>query len=70
MLILSVILKLSTVQVDYKAAFVHAPIHKDQNWDSLSHGEEKKKSWLIDVISLTTIMWAMKSSNQNTSLAN
>jgi hypothetical protein len=43
MLILSDILNLLTTQVDYTAAFVHAPIDKDPNWDLLSH-EEKKKS--------------------------
>jgi hypothetical protein len=43
MLILSVILNLATVQVDYTAAFLHAPIDRDPNWDNLSE-EEKKKS--------------------------
>jgi hypothetical protein len=36
MLILSIILGLSTRQVDYTAAFVHAPIDKDPNWDSFT----------------------------------
>jgi hypothetical protein len=43
LLILSAILGLSTKQVDYTAAFVHAPIDKDPNWDSLS-SEEKARS--------------------------
>jgi hypothetical protein len=43
MLILLVVLKLSTAQVDNTAAIVHALIDKDPNWDSLSP-EEKKKS--------------------------
>ena len=33
MLILSIVLGLSTRQVDYTAAFVHAPIDKDPDWD-------------------------------------
>jgi hypothetical protein len=43
LLILSAILGLSTKQVDYTAAFVHAPIDKDPNWESMS-SEEKARS--------------------------
>jgi hypothetical protein len=43
MLILSIILKLATFQVDYTAAFVHAPIDKDPKWDKMS-AQEKKQS--------------------------
>ena len=43
MLILSLILQLSTKQVDYTAAFVHAPIDKDPNYDEMTD-EDKRKS--------------------------
>jgi hypothetical protein len=40
LLIPSAILGLSTKQVDYTASFVHAPIDKDPNWDSMSPEEQ------------------------------
>ncbi len=43
MLILSIILGLATKQVDYTAAFVHAPIDKDPDWDSLSEEERRRR---------------------------
>jgi hypothetical protein len=43
MLILSLILNLSTRQVDYTAAFLHADIDVDPNFDQLSE-EEKRRS--------------------------
>jgi hypothetical protein len=43
LLILSVILELSTKQVDYMAAFVHAPIDRDPNWESMTT-EERERS--------------------------
>jgi hypothetical protein len=43
LLILSVILELSTKQVDYTAAFVHAPIDRDPNWKSMTT-EERERS--------------------------
>ena len=39
MLILSLILNLQTKQVDYTAAFLHAPIDKDPNWDTMNAEE-------------------------------
>jgi hypothetical protein len=42
LLILSAILGLSTKQVDYTAAFVHAPIDKDPNWESMSQEEQDR----------------------------
>jgi Reverse transcriptase (RNA-dependent DNA polymerase) len=39
-LVLSIILGLYTKQVDYTAAFVHAPIDRDPNWDSLTEEEK------------------------------
>ena len=43
MLILSLILNLQTKQVDYTAAFLHAPIDKDPNWDTMNL-EERNQS--------------------------
>ena len=40
MLILTLILNLSTCQVDYMAAFVHSPIDCDPNWDNMSQQEQ------------------------------
>jgi hypothetical protein len=42
MLVLSVILDLSTKQVDYTAAFVHAPIDKPPNFETMSLEEKAK----------------------------
>ena len=42
MLILSLILGLETQQVDHTAAFVHAPIDRDPNWDKLSPIEREQ----------------------------
>jgi hypothetical protein len=42
LLILSAILGLATKQVDYTAAFVHAPIDKDPNWNSMSREEQER----------------------------
>ena len=39
MLILTLILNLSTCQVDYMAAFVHSPIDRDPNWENMSQQE-------------------------------
>jgi len=41
MLILSLALGLSTHQVDYTAAFVHAPIGNDPDWDLLTPEEQE-----------------------------
>ena len=43
MLILSLILNLQTKQVDYTAAFLHAPIDRDPNWDTMN-AEERDRS--------------------------
>jgi hypothetical protein len=39
MLIISILLDLKTIQVDYTAAFLHADIDKDLNWDHISAAE-------------------------------
>jgi Reverse transcriptase (RNA-dependent DNA polymerase) len=43
MLVLSIILKLATKEVDYTAAFVHADIDRDPNWDNMTE-EERQRS--------------------------
>jgi hypothetical protein len=47
LLILSAILSLSTKQVDYTAAFIHAPIDKDLNWDSMSEKERNRSGVFV-----------------------
>ena len=42
MLILTLILNLSTCQVDYTAAFVHSPINHDPNWENMSQQERDR----------------------------
>lgn len=49
MLILSITLGLATKQLDYTAAFVHAPIDKDPNWDNLSEEERRRSGVYIQM---------------------
>jgi hypothetical protein len=42
MLILSILLIIQTVQVDYTAAFLHANINKDPNWENMLEAEREK----------------------------
>jgi Reverse transcriptase (RNA-dependent DNA polymerase) len=42
MLVLSIILNLATKPVDYTAAFIHAPIDKDPNWDHRTPEEQSR----------------------------
>jgi len=49
MLILSLILGLATRQVDYTAAFVHAPIDKDPNWDKLTEEEQQRSGIYLNM---------------------
>jgi hypothetical protein len=49
MLVLSLILGLSTTQVDYTAAFVHALIDKDPDWDTLTEEERKTRGVYINM---------------------
>jgi hypothetical protein len=75
MLILSVILGLSTTQVDYTAAFVHAEIDKDPNWDSMSEEERKRSGVYIEmprgfkeegkVLKLRKSLYGLKQSPRN-----
>jgi Reverse transcriptase (RNA-dependent DNA polymerase) len=43
MVVLFILLNLSTKKIDYTAAFVHAPIDRDPNWDNLTD-EQKARS--------------------------
>jgi hypothetical protein len=49
MLILSIILGLATKQVDYTAAFIHAPIDRDPNWDSMTEQERARSGVFIEM---------------------
>ena len=42
MLILTSILDLKTTQVDYTAAFLHAPIDRDPNWENMTQQEKDR----------------------------
>jgi hypothetical protein len=46
MFILSILLDLQTVQVDYTAAFLHADIDKDPNWANISEAERDKAGFI------------------------
>jgi hypothetical protein len=75
MLILSIVLGLSTKQVDYTAAFVHAPIDKDPDWDKLTEDEQQKRGVYIDmphgfsqpgkVLKLNRSLYGLKQSPRN-----
>jgi Reverse transcriptase (RNA-dependent DNA polymerase) len=49
MLVLSTILGLATMQVDYTAAFVHAPIDRDPNWSKMSPEEQERSGVYIQM---------------------
>jgi hypothetical protein len=49
MLILSIILGLATKQVDYTAAFIHAPIDRDPNWDAMTEQERARSGVYIEM---------------------
>ena len=42
MLVLSILFELQTMQVDYTAAFIHAPIDRPPNYDQMSKEEQRK----------------------------
>ena len=75
MLILSIVLGLSTKQVDYTAAFVHAPIDKDPDWDNLTEEEQEKRGVYVDmprgfsqpgkVLKLNRSLYGLKQSPRN-----
>ena len=49
MLILTLILNLSTCQVDYMAAFVHSPINRDPNWENMSQQERDRSGIYLEM---------------------
>ena len=49
MLILTLILNLSTCQVDYTAAFVHSPIDRDPNWENMSQQEQDRSGIYLEM---------------------
>jgi hypothetical protein len=46
---MSLLLGLQTKQVDYAAAFMHADIERDPNWDSMSELERKQSGVYIQM---------------------
>jgi hypothetical protein len=75
MLILSAILDLHTRQADYTAAFVHAPIDRDPNFDSLSPEQQARQGVYVDmprgfsqpgkVLRLNKSLYGLKQSPRN-----
>jgi len=49
MLVLSAILNLRTIQADYTAAFVHAPIDRDPNYDSLTPEQQRRQGVYVEM---------------------
>jgi Reverse transcriptase (RNA-dependent DNA polymerase) len=49
MIVLSIILGLATMQVDYSAAFVHAPIDRDPNWSKMTPEEQERSGVYIQM---------------------
>jgi hypothetical protein len=66
---------LSTSQVDYTAAFVHADINKDPNWDNMTEEERQRSGVYIDmprrfatahkVLKLKKSLYGLKQSPRN-----
>lgn len=75
MLILSIVLNLTTRQVDYTAAFVHAPIDRDPDWDTLTPEEQDKRGVYLEmprgfgepgkVLKLKRSLYGLKQSPRN-----
>ena len=75
MLILSAILNLQTCQADYTAAFVHAPIDKDPNYDFLSPEKQRTSGVFVEmprgfsipgkVLKLKKSLYGLKQSPRN-----
>jgi hypothetical protein len=49
MLVVSLLLVLQTKQVDYTAAFVHAEIDRDPNWDLMLGLEREQSGFYIQM---------------------
>jgi len=75
MLILSIVLGLKTRQVDYTAAFVHALIDRDPNWDNMTTQERDQSGIFIEmprgfrepgkVLKLKRSLYGLKQSPRN-----
>jgi hypothetical protein len=75
MLVMSLLLGLETKQVDYTAAFVHADIDRDPNWDSMSALEREQSGVYIQmpkgfqtagrVLKLKKSLYGLKQSPRN-----
>ena len=75
MLILTLILNLSTCQVDYMAAFVHSPIDCDPNWENMSEQERDRSGVYLEmpqgfaeqgkVLKLRRSLYSLKQSPRN-----
>jgi hypothetical protein len=75
MLVLSLVLNLATMQVDYTAAFLHAPIDRDPNWDHMSEEERARSGVYIHmpkgftkpgkVLKLKRSLYGLKQSPRN-----
>ena len=74
-LVLSILLGLEIKQVDYTAAFVHAPIDKDPRWDEMAELEEERSGVFIEmprgfreegkVLKLQRSLYGLKQSARN-----
>jgi hypothetical protein len=49
LMIIASILDLKLAQVDYTAAFVHAPIDRDPNWDNLTPEEQRRSGVYVEM---------------------
>jgi Reverse transcriptase (RNA-dependent DNA polymerase) len=49
MLILSIVFGLATMQVDYTAAFIHASIDHDPNWDKVTEDERERSGVYVEM---------------------
>jgi hypothetical protein len=75
MLAMSMLFGLATKQVDYTAAFVHADIDRDPNWDKMSDEERRKSGVFIQgprgfatpgkVLKLKKSLYGLKQSPRN-----
>jgi hypothetical protein len=75
MLVMSLLLGLATKQVDYTAAFVHADINRDPNWDNLTDLEKERSGVYIQmprgfakvghVLKLKKSLYGLKQSPRN-----
>ena len=75
MLILSILFNLETVQVDYTAAFIHAPIDLPPKYEMMSKEQQSKSGVYVEmlrgytqpgkVLKLSKSLYGLKQSQQN-----